>query len=200
MNTNINELIYTLEILNPKKLEEIRKRHPGYAKILESGITLGKEDKKNTTDNAVILIKAELSIASNKEVLQECDTVFPKIIKRIKKHKKLNLFSQIATAICSATVISTIKKIEWVAIVFGIVGLVASLVPIVNDYLITGLDNKKINESFEELIRYRIEIEGFNKELDFLTKIKSNDIEKISEIINYSNDKTVTMRKLLILS
>lgn len=200
MNTNINELIYTLEILNPKKLEEIRKRHPGYAKILESGITLGKEDKKNTTDNAVILIKAELSIASNKEVLQECDTVFPKIIKRIKNHKKLNLFSQIATAICSATVISTIKKIEWVAIVFGIVGLVASLVPIVNDYLITGLDNKKINESFEELIRYRIEIEGFNKELDFLTKIKSNDIEKISEIINYSNDKTVTMRKLLILS
>ena len=84
MNTNINELIYTLEKLNPKKIQEIREQNPGYSELLQSGTTLGVDENETRINRVEVLIKAEICKESNIEVIKKCEIEFPRIKKRIK--------------------------------------------------------------------------------------------------------------------
>ncbi|MFD2943253.1 hypothetical protein [Flavobacterium notoginsengisoli] len=203
MDTQINEMIYALEKLNPAKLNQIRTRYSDHSEILESGVVLGEEVNKNP--DAEILIKAEICKESNNEILKKCDVEFPIIKRRIKNYRKLNLLSQIITALSSAGVVSTlladnIKNQKSIGLIMGFIGLVSSLIPIINEHIITGINNKKINESFEDIVKYRLEIESNNKELFYFITAKIPDYEKISAIINNCNEKTSLIMQILILA
>ena len=203
MSTQINEMVYVLEKLNPTKLNQIREQNPDYSEMLELGVTLGADENKDLTTE--IQIKAEICKESNSEILKKCDTEFPIIKRRIKNYRKLNLLSQIITSISSAGVVSTLlaEKFEnqkTIGLIMGTIGLFSSLIPIINEYVITGINNKKINESFEDLVKYRLEIENNNKELSYFIKSKSPDYEKVSAIINNCNEKTSLISQILILS
>ena len=198
MKVHINELVSALEKLNPQKLNRLKSQNPNYPKLFESGIILGNDD---TTFE--ILILAELCIESNTEVLKKCDIEFPKMKNRIISYRRLNLFSQIITAICSAGVVGTIlakmPNKEFMGILLGFAGLICSLIPIVSEYIVTGINNKKITDSFEDLVKNRLEIEKNNRELKYYLSSKKPDIEKISSLINNSNEKAFFINQSFIL-
>ena len=203
MNTQINEMIYALEKLNPHKLTLIRQQNPRHSELLQSGVTLGNEE--NNDVRTEILIKAEICKASNSEILKKCDTEFPIIKRRIKNYRKLNLLSQIISAISSAGIVSTFLTANYpnqtkVGLIMGLIGLTSSLIPIANEYLITGINNKKINEAFVDLVKYRLEIESTDKDLEYFIKSRTPDFEKISSIINNCNEKTLLISQILILA
>lgn len=203
MNTQINEMIYALEKLNPQKLAQFRVQNPNYSEILLGGVLLGEEED-NANKTGEFNIKIEICKECNIEILKKCDAEFPKIKRRIKNYRKLNLLSQIITAISSAAVVSTFigdnsSNKKTVGITMGIIGLISSIIPIFNQYIITGINDKKINESFEDMVKYRLEIESNDKELTYFLKSHAPDYERISTIINNCNEKTVFLLQLLFL-
>lgn len=114
-----------------------------------------------------------------------------------------NTFAQIISVVSSATVITTLisnPANTFILLIFSIISLIGSLIPPINEYIITGLNNNKINESFEELITNKTFIENMNKELDYILYSKQIDEVKVSEIINECNEKTAIINRLLILT
>lgn len=197
--SNINEVIYLLEKLNPIKLEEIRRSNSNFNSLLSGGVTLG--DSIANTDE--LKIKSDVCYQGNLEIIKKCDIELPKLKKRLKTSKRLKLFSQIVTTISSAAVVTTLlsenDKYKSLTLITGILSLLGAIFPIISEFMVSGISNKNLSETFNDLVKSKIEVENYNIELNLFTK-NGFDREKISDTITKCNAKCAELNELLLLS
>jgi hypothetical protein len=207
MNARINELIYALEKLNPEKLRSIRLNYPGFKKLLESGTILGTDkivlsDAPQKTEGAE-RVKTEVCIESGKALIEKCDTELPGIRNSIIDQKKLSRICQLLSAACCFVIVilltTAYAKFKPVAVVFGIAGVLISLIPVIKEYFLTRTGKRKIDQSYEQIVKERHELEQLNRELILSVHTDENG-KDVSAIINNCNTKTFELMQLLQLS
>lgn len=207
MNASINELIYALEKLNPEKLRLIRLNNPDFKKLLEAGTILGTDkivlsEAPQKTGGAV-RVKTEVCIESGKALIEKCDRVLPRIKNSIIDQEKLSRFCSLLSAACCAVIVVLLTtasaKLIPVAVVFGIAGILVSALPVIRAYFLTPAAGRKMNQSYEQIVKERHELERLNRELILSAHVDENGRD-VAAIINNCNAKTFEIMQLLQLS
>jgi hypothetical protein len=179
----IDEIVAFLEKNAPNSIEKIRDSNPSFKSILKSGEVLG-----NSTDTEELKVRANVCLTATDAAIKICNDQLVKLKSRLKGSQKIGLWGQIVTTIGSASVITTLAaKLPEMAYVGGGLGLAGALVPIIIEQRNKGLDkNKQLDETYTDLIKFKLEAERNAQELNFFVNNNFN-VDGISSVINRCN-------------
>lgn len=195
MASNINELLFALEKIDPAKYRELKAKYASKGDLFAEGVELGDGEPES---EEIVLMKADACIVATDAIIEKCDSELIQVRKRIQFQKRLTLFSQIATTIGSAAVVATLLKDKSAAaIIPGSLTFVSSLIPPVNEYLFTGPTNRKITDSYGELLANEANLNRISSDLKIQMKLRQPDIKKLEELTNSGNKEAAEANKNL---
>lgn len=179
----IEEMVTFLEKRSPIILQNIRNENPSFHDILKEGSVLGTSDSIEE-----LKVRAAVCFAAIEEAIKECNEELPNIKSRLKNSQKVQLYGQIVTMISGASVLTSLatdyKNITYIA---GFLSLLGALVPLIIDFQKSTLNkNKRLDDTYEELVKLIVEAKGNKQQLEFFIKNDFN-VDGISEVINRSN-------------
>jgi hypothetical protein len=179
----IDEIVTFLEKKSSGTIHKLRSENPTFHEILKEGAILGSSDNIEE-----LKVRAAVCFQATEETIVKCKAELSKIKDRLKSSQKIQLYGQIITTISGASVVTSLatdhKTITYIA---GFLSLIGALVPLIVDFQKNTLNKtKRLDDTYEELVKMVVEAERNKQQLDFF--IKSNfNVDGISEVINRCN-------------
>lgn len=179
----IDDIVSLLQKAAPGVLDTLRSRYPVYHEILKEGEVLG-----TSISEEELMVRANVCFVSTDAAIKICDDYIPKLRRRLREIKRMQLIAQVITTIGGASVIANLALHFIPAAYFsGGLSLVGSLIPIFIDQRRKGIgEGKGIEETFGMIIQAKLEAERYAKELRFFIDNGFN-MDGISDVINKCN-------------
>lgn len=194
-----NEIVDFLRLYDKSKVTELESSFPEYQKLFKEGMMMG--ENRVETVNEELKVRAEITKKGLQLILKKSEELLPKVKSKIKKLNSIQFISQVVVAISGASILLSLeKKFNFITPLVGVLTLVASLLTLFIQHKsgTIAFGDNSLSQLFNELTDYKLKAERFLEELIIAERLDySSSIEKVSQIINESNDISLEMKKII---
>ena len=195
---SIDQSVGLLNIIGKSKLEELRARFPNHKEILEIGQIAGPEDisiDELTARYELTKTTLETTLSETKEYL------IPKLRKKLKKLRTIELWSQIIILISSCSIFVLLNQnfegsernpFPYIAAGLSTLGALFTIF-IKKDSGEWAMNNRNVANSFDSIITNRIRAEEILREITVLSKFMKDNVDKLTSMIERANTLNAEM-------
>ncbi|MCB9333913.1 MAG: hypothetical protein H6574_22895 [Lewinellaceae bacterium] len=194
---SINEVIGFLNLVDPKRLNDLRETYPAYSELLKPGGMLG-EDKTNPNE---ALVRGVACKAGLERVLLVCKEKLPQLKRKLKSLGNIQFGSQVVVGIGGASLFLQFgNTLPSVQILTGVLTLAGSLLSLFVQHKSGTIlnNNQSIFSYYEKLVDYNLEAEQQLLEIDLaLQAFRDDNPDRLIAVINTTNQICLEIRKLI---
>lgn len=197
---SINEVIGFLELVDPKRLNDLREEYPDYDRLLQQGTTLGL-DKSLFADPNEALVRGMACKAGLERVLLVCAEKLPQLKRKLKSLGNIQFGSQVVVGIGGASLLSQFGNTQpSVQMLTGTLTLAGSLLSLFVQHKSGTIlnNNQSVFSIYEKLVDNKLEADQQLLEIDLaLQAFRDDNPDRLIAVINTTNQICLEIRKAL---